>query len=121
MISLLPPQCNLALYAGDGVAIRLTVQYKDGTPYPLDGGTVYASIRHSRIDPDPPLLAFNVDTTDAAGGIVILGLAGADTQTLLGGLATFSGVWDAQFQPTGADPKTLIQGTVSCVADVTRA
>jgi hypothetical protein len=109
---------DLALYAGDGVAISFAVGYPNGTVYPLDG-IIESQIRKNRTDTDP-LVTWSVDDTDALDGVVTLSLTGEQTASLLAGTQSFLGVWDLQFTPTGAEPMTFLQGQVQCAADVTR-
>jgi hypothetical protein len=117
-ISRVPPNVNLELYAGDGVAIKFTLKDSTGTAYALDGA-VTAQIRTKRTDPDP-IVSWTVDTTDGADGIVIVSLTGAQTASLIAsGKTSFSGAWDMQYVASGAEPLTLLQGSVTCDADVT--
>lgn len=117
-ISRVPPTVNLDLYAGDGVGIKFTAKDSDGNPYPLDGA-IAAQIKTKRTDVDP-LATWGVDASQQSGGIVTLSLSGSDTASLIPeGKTTFGGVWDMQYTPTGSDPMTLLQGKVTCAADVT--
>jgi hypothetical protein len=118
-----PQVLNLALYAGDGVEFRLVCT--DGSDAPIDiTGTVKAQVRLQRLDADPPIVEFTVGLVDAFQGIVVLSLSGEQTKTLSQHPSSksgkFSGVWDIQWTPAGQQPRTLTQGTVECVADVTR-
>jgi len=120
-LSLVPQVVGIALYAGDGAALRITVRDVATPPAPIDlTGTVRAQVRASRPDVNP-LLDFAVDTSDAANGVVVLTLTGDQTASLLGGTeGPFSGYYDVEWTPAGAEPVTLVQGDVSCVLDVTR-
>jgi len=109
---------DLALYAGDGATLRVTVTDTTGTLVVLDG-QVAAQIRHER--PDPAALeTFDVDDTQADDGTVVLSLTGEQTAGLLDGAAKFEGAWDVQWTPVGQEPLTVVQGKVTCVLDVTR-
>lgn len=121
VIDLRPTVCTLLLYAGDGFTIKLSCLDTEGTPIDITG-TVSAQIRADRIHPnDPPLVSFIASLVDAYLGIIILSLTSAQTADLLGNNADkFTGVWDVQWTPADKEPRTLIQGTVECVADVTR-
>jgi hypothetical protein len=114
-----PSAIDIALYAGDGASLRLTVQDGAGTAMPLSGA-VTAQIRTRRSD----LTAkadWAVDLTQAANGVITLKLTGAQTAALIGSTgAEFKGFWDVQWQAVGSEPLTLVQGTVSCIQDVTR-
>lgn len=118
-IDLRPQALDLSLYAGDGVSLRLICT--DGSGAPIDvSGTVKAQIRLDRTNDDPPLVEFTVNSTDAYQGIILLTLTGAQTQQLVDSSGKFSGVWDVQWQASSAQPRTLCQGNVECVADVSR-
>lgn len=114
-INLQPQVLDLLLYAGDGVEFRLVCT--NGTGAPIDiTGSVKAQIRVDRLTPDPPVSTFTVNSVDAYQGIIILSLTGAQTQQL----GKFIGVWDLQWTPAGQQPRTICQGKVECVIDVTR-
>lgn len=122
-INLQPQLLDLLLYSGDGFSFKLICT--DSANAPIDvTGAVKAQIRLDRLNPeDPALLDFTVNVTDAYLGIVLLSLTGAQTQSLTDESATpgkFVGVWDVQWHPATSEPRTLIQGKVECVADVTR-
>ena len=124
-ITLQPQVLDLALYAGDGVEFRLICTDSENIHIPITG-SVTAQIRVDRTSPDDPIVEFAADMADADEGIILLSLTGAQTQELLAdasvkaGSGKFSGVWDVQWTPTGEEPRTLCQGKVDCVADVTR-
>jgi hypothetical protein len=122
-INLQPQVLDLTLYAGDGVDLPITCT--DGAGAPIDvNGTVKAQIRLKRLDPDPPIEAFSVNVVDAYQGKIILSLTGEQTMNLSSDASSkqgkFTGVWDLQWTPAGKEPRTLCQGKVECVADVTR-
>jgi hypothetical protein len=117
-IERVPPVCDMDLYAGDGISISFTVVNSDQTPYPLDG-VVTAWIKKKRTDGDPPLAEWSVDASQQDQGIVLLSLTGEQTEALVNGSTTFTGVWDMQFVKSGGQPMTLLQGKVTCNADVT--
>jgi hypothetical protein len=122
-INLQPQILNLSLYAGDGVEFRLVC--KSGTGAPIDiTGVVKAEVRLDRLSSDNAIATFSVNSTDAYQGIIVLSLTGAQTEALSQHSSSkagkFSGVWDIQWTPAGLQPRTLCQGTVECVADVTQ-
>lgn len=117
-ISLLPEELDLALYAGDGAAIKLTVTDIANEPLPIDG-EVSAQIRKAKTDVEV-LAEFVADLTSGATGVVIVSLTGEQTAALITTKPVFKGVWDVQWQKVGAEPITLVQGKVECDADVTR-
>lgn len=124
-INVQPKILNLALYAGDGFDFRLICKNSADPPEPVDmTGEVNAHIRLAHITEDPPIIEFTVEMVDAYLGIVVLSLTGTQTQDLIdhasGADGKFEGVWDIQWTPSEGEPRTLIQGEVECVADVTR-
>jgi hypothetical protein len=122
-INLQPQSLDLKLYAGDGVEFRVVCTNGAGAPIDVTG-VVKAQVRLARLDEDPPIVAFSVNSTDAYQGIVVLSLTGAQTAQLSQDPSAkdgrFGGVWDMQWTPSGEQPRTLCQGQVECVADVTR-
>lgn len=124
-ITLQPQVLDLALYAGDGVEFRLICTDSTTEPVPITG-TVMAQVRVDRTLPDDPIVEFAADLAEGAQGIILLSLSGAQTQQLMAdpsvkpGSGKFSGVWDVQWTPTGEEARTLCQGKLDCVADVTR-
>lgn len=120
-INLQPQVLDLALYSGDGFSFKLVCTDTKGAPIDM-GGVVKAQIRQDRLNPDdPPIASFTVGMTDAYLGVIVLSMTGAQTQDLTDNSAgKFSGVWDVEWTPSGAQPRTICQGKVECVADVTR-
>jgi hypothetical protein len=123
VIDLQPQVLDLILYAGDGVSFRLICTDKAGAPVDITG-SVEAQIRLNRSKDEVPIVEFTANLVDAYQGIVILSLAGDQTQTLAdhpsASAGKFKGVWDVEWEPAGLEPRTLCQGDVECVADVTR-
>jgi hypothetical protein len=122
-INLQPELLDLNLYAGDGVELPITCT--DGAGAPIDvSGVVKAQIRLERLTPDPPIASFAVNAVDAYQGKVIISLTGEQTMALSmdesSKAGKFVGVWDLQWTPADSQPRTLCQGKVECVADVTR-
>lgn len=122
-INLQPQVLNLALYAGDGVEFRLVCTDADGDPIDITG-SVSAQIRLNRTTDTAPIVEFTTGMVDAYQGIIVLSLTGDQTQDLIEDSSTkagkFTGVWDIQWSPATGQPRTLCQGSVECVADVTR-
>jgi hypothetical protein len=122
-INLQPDVLDLILYAGDGVEFRVVCT--DGAGAPIDvTGIVKAQIRLERLTEDPPLAEFAVNSVDAYQGIITLSLTGDQTKQLSlnesANRGKFTGVWDMQWAPSNSQPRTLCQGKVECVSDVTR-
>ncbi len=118
-INYVPQSVDLILYAGDGTSFSLTVTDPDKVPINLTG-TMLAQIRVERDSVDPPSAEFDIDLTNAANGVAVLELSGADTQALVVDDTKFVGVWDIQWTPTNGEPMTLCQGKVECMPDVSR-
>lgn len=122
-INLLPEVLDLMLYAGDGMSLRFTCTNSAGAPVDLNGA-VKAQVRLNRLNGAAPLAEFSVDTIDAYLGVVRISLTGDQTQDLLdtpdGPVAKFVGVWDLEWDSVDMEPRTLCQGKLECVADVTR-
>jgi hypothetical protein len=122
-IDIKPSVLDLSLYAGDGVEFRLICT--DSNQNPLDvRGAVEAQIKVDRASGNTPITSFTADLTDAANGVIALSMPGDQTQLLIDDPSSksgkFTGVWDVQWTPTNGEPRTLCQGKVECVADVTR-
>lgn len=118
VINVQPSALDLKLYAGDGIEFRLICTDTGDKPVDITG-VVKAQIRQNRSNADP-LSEFTVGLTDAYLGIIVLSLTGDQTQDLVNSSGKFAGVWDVEWEPADAQPRTLCQGNVECVADVTR-
>jgi hypothetical protein len=122
-IDLKPQVLDLSLYAGDGVEFRLICTDSDGDPLNVSGN-ITAQIRVDRSETSSAIVDFDANLVEADQGIVALSLTGDDTQALMMDPSVskdkFQGVWDVQWTPSGQEPRTLVQGKVECVADVTR-
>ena len=118
-ISLIPTELDLALYAGDGVDLVVTLTNSAGEPLVVNG-VVIAQIRASRADA-ASAAEFSTSLSDGSNGNVGLSLSGTDTASLVKADAKqFSGVWDMQWTSNGGEPVTVLQGKITCDADVTR-
>jgi hypothetical protein len=122
-----PPVLDLSFYAGDGIAFKLICTNDAEPPVPVDvSGVVVAQVRLDRAAEDPPIVTFSSDLAEAAAGIILLSLTGEQTQPLVThvsvkpGSGKFTGVWDLEWTADGAEPRTLCQGKVECLADVSR-
>lgn len=124
-LSIQPPLLDLALYAGDGIKFKLICTDDSDPPEPVNvTGDVEAQIRATR-NSDAPLVAeFATDMAGADAGEIVLSLTGDQTADLMNDPAVtkgkFSGVWDIQWTAPSGQPRTLCQGKVECIADVTR-
>jgi hypothetical protein len=123
-ISAIPQRVDLVVYAGDGVALRLTaVNAETGDDLNL-AGVIEAQVKAHRSDSEP-IIVFTVNTDKATDGILDLSLSGTQTAALLALVTTdssrFQGVWDVQWLADGEQPRTLVQGSLTCDLDVTRS
>lgn len=125
-VDLRPATLDAIFYAGDGASIQLICmnsEEEDAEPINLTG-EVSAQVRLNRMADDPPILSFGVDLSAPLEGKVMLTLTEAQTRELSDHESSsngkFVGVWDVEWIPTGSEPRTLVQGKVECVVDVTR-
>lgn len=107
----MPATRNLTIYMGDAYDHEITFTDADGDPINM-AGTWRAQIR-KRVSDAAALVAFTVDTTDAATGVLVLSLTKAETAALTDGGAW----WD--LEETGAGV-TYLRGTVAITQDVSR-
>jgi hypothetical protein len=119
VINIRPQVLDLMLYAGDGVEFRLICTDTGNAPVDITGG-VRAQIRSDRVTDEPPIAEFSVGLVDAYQGIIVVSLTGEQTRQLVAEKDPFIGVWDCQWEPANSEPRTLCQGKVECVADVSR-
>jgi hypothetical protein len=108
-----PATVDLDLYAGDTVAMLVTVE-EAGEPWDLTG-TNEAVIRSTVQDEIVEDLTVTIDVTDAGAGQATVSVTGTEAY-----LFGFQGVWD--WQHTGDDDtvRTVCRGKVTITADVTR-
>lgn len=119
-VSVIPQRIDLAVYAGDGVELRLTaVDAKTGDSLDL-AGEIGAQVKANRSDTEP-ITEFAVNTEQAADGVLDLSLSGVQTAALLTDSSQFKGSWDVQWLADGEQPRTLVQGNLTCILDVTRS
>lgn len=124
-LEVLPPEVNISFYAGDGVSYKLVFKTNEDPQNPIPiTGTIEAQIRVTRDPTALAVVAFSAEMSEADDGIVYLTLTGEQTQDLIEHTSTkknkFKGVWDVEWTAPGSEPRTVIQGDVECLADVTR-
>jgi len=113
-IDLTPAILDLDLYAGDGEDFQ--IEFLDGTQEPIDVSNYIwtAQIRKTRTSDVAADLT--IDTTDASTGIITIHISAEVTRGL-----PRTNQWDLQCVASGgSDPRTILQGTVTCTQDVTR-
>jgi hypothetical protein len=122
-INLQPEVLDLSIYAGDGVTLPMTCVSGAGAPIDLTGA-IDAQIRVNRLEQTEAIASFSVNTVDAYEGKIVLTLTGDQTEALMLDPSVqqgkFVGAWDVQWTPAGSEPRTICQGKVECVADVSR-
>lgn len=115
-----PAVVNLTgVRAGDRNEFTMTLT-SGGVPVNLTGHTVTAAARKKAEDVDPPACTAVVTVTDAVAGQLTVAWPGDAVRAMLGGAASWAGVWDLQSAPASGDPVTLVAGTLTAVMDVTR-
>jgi len=124
-LEVLPPVVNITFYAGDGVSFKLVFKTNEDPQEPIPiTGTIEAQIRLNRDLVTPVLVPFSTDMSEADDGVVYISLTGEQTQDCIEHISTkkgkFKGVWDVEWVAPGSEPRTVIQGDVECLADVTR-
>jgi len=124
-LSIQPSVLDLALYAGDGISFKLICSDNASPPQPVNvTGDIQAQVRVDRSSTGTPVATFSADMVGADQGEVVLSLTGDQTQDMVDDPSAtkgkFTGVWDVQWTATGGEPRTLCQGKVECIADVTR-
>jgi hypothetical protein len=113
-VDLLPAELNLILYSGDTVEMRF--QFTDAGGVPVDmTGTWTAQVRTAPDTLDPPLADFAVDESQAAAGVIDIGLTPEQTQAL-----PPSSSWDLQMTTSPDHIHTTHRGTITITEDVTR-
>ena len=111
-----PTTFDLELYASDTFGLQITFVDGNGDAIDKSDYEFSAQIRKNRWD-DVALVDLDVDTSSAASGTIIVGLAASQVTTEL-----HNGYWDLQQADSAATPniRTLLQGAVYCDQDVTR-
>jgi hypothetical protein len=113
-INAVPPTLDLNLYAGDDVAMTLTITDDAGNPYDVTG-TLLAQVRKGHaLDVVATLVAVAVTPTL---GVISLSIDGATTEALGNGGGRHS--WDLQLTTGTGIVTTLVKGTVSTTLDIT--
>jgi len=105
-------RCNLRLYRGDDRGIQMMLKDSSGAPIALPASTWTSQIK-DKIG-GTLLASFTVDATQAASGIITLGIAHADSAALPSRC-----VYDLQVNDAGSIT-TYMQGTISMEGEVTQ-
>lgn len=110
-VDLRPTNANVKMRRGDTAAPPMLIR-EAGEPADLSGRTFAAQIRRSAAA--STAIEIDVDTTEAADGILVLRVDKDVTETLTGEF-----VWDLQ-QTIGDSVRTILAGKWTFDADVTR-
>lgn len=109
-----PSKYDLKGYAGDTYRLEVRLRVKGtGEPIALDPAGWTAQIRRTAAATNPKA-EFQIDTTDAATGVLVLELTAAQTAGL-----PAVGVWDLQQSITDVT-RTYLSGAAYFPRDVTR-
>jgi hypothetical protein len=112
----MPGTYDIELRQGDSYAQVITFREGDGTtPLNLTGYTVRAQLRRWPSSPDG--VDFTIDTTQLVLGEITIRLSGAQTT----GLRPRPYSWDLELEEPGGTVQTVLAGTVTVNAQVTRA
>ena len=123
-VAFLPVALNVTGKAGDRVRWTIAVTDDDGDPVDWSGYAFAAQIRVNPWDAST-VTAITIDSTGAAGGILVLTVPAATTTTMLPTsppLSSKSWVWDMQrtLIADATDVRTTHGGTFTLNMDVTR-
>jgi len=114
-IDLTPAILDLSLYAGDGEDFQIIVKDPAGAPIDVSDFTWEAKIKELRTSTDvSEIFAVTIDTTNASTGVLVLHISNDVTEIL-----PKVSYWDLQCTSSTTQPRTLLQGTVTCSKDVT--
>lgn len=115
-----PGVLNWTVYAGD--SNREEFQYvTGGVPVDLTGATFRSQARKTAQDGTVAATAL-ITPVDLTKGLFTIEWDGEALRALLGGKATWAGVWDFEvLLPSQALPVTKLKGKFSIEMDVTRA
>lgn len=111
----MPAARDIDIFRGDDFTHTVTIQDANGAPINVSGRTYTSQLRRY---PDSSSIAatFTVTMTNAATGVVVFSLPDATTSALAPGEYRY----DIQ-QDNGGTITTLLAGTATVAADVTRA
>lgn len=113
-LDLTPAVLDLILYAGDGEDFQISFVDDNGTAIDISSFTWNSQIRKTRSAEDA--IDLDIDVTDAVAGNLTLHISADITRAL-----PTRSQWDLQCVSIARpDPRSFVQGSVSCVQDVTR-
>lgn len=118
-----PERYDIDAYRGDDLVIPLAAANSSG-PLDITTHTIIAHIRRNALDEDPPAETFDVVLENPTQGLFLLVLPHARIAALPCDPTPHTDgskyVWDVQHTIPGGRTKTLYQGTLTLIADVSR-
>lgn len=111
-----PGTLSIAFTRGDDYALELTFTDDGAPPVALDYSAMTFAAQIRPFEDDTFVVPFTVDDTDSDTGVVILSLTAAQTALLDGVHA-----WDLEVVDGANATTTILAGTATVKADVTRA
>jgi hypothetical protein len=112
-INLTPAVLDLILYAGDGARFEIDFVDKDDLPIDVSDLTWSAQIRKTRKTLEAVDMV--IEDEDADTGVIFMVISADVTRNL-----ARKSQWDIQGVLEGGDPFTFLQGSITCLPDVTR-
>ena len=113
-IDLTPAILDLNLYSGDGEDFQISFIDEVKTPIDVSRFTWLAQIRQLRTSIEA--IDLSIDATKANVGILTIHISSIITKSL-----PKTSQWDLQNTSLTTEPRTVLQGTVTCNKDVTRS
>ena len=117
-VDLTPDSLDLVYYAGDSGDFQMEFVDDAGTKLDVSTWAWEAQIRKSRTA--DIFASLNIDTSQAVHGLLTIHIPGTVTRLLAQRAWDKVPQWDIQGTLGGADPLTVLQGTILCNMDVTR-
>lgn len=112
-----PGRRPISIVQGDTYAHEITIVGSNGvTPVNITGRTYAAQIRRDPTISGTPDASFTCTITNGPGGILVVSMSAALTDTLIAAVLYF---WDLQ-ETSGASVTTLLAGKVDLLTQVTR-
>lgn len=116
-----PVVVNVKWRAGDGLTITVTYTDDAGDAVNVSDSTFTAQLRDLHGLDAAATETLTIDDTDAATGVIVATLTGAESTALIeSGARSWRGSWDMQRSVTSGQPRTHFYGSAVCSLDVTR-
>lgn len=117
-VDLTPDTLDLVFYAGDSGDFQMEFIDTSGNLIDVSGFTWNAQIRNIRTSDS--LISLAIDTSSASSGLLTVNIPGTVTRMIAQKTWDKVSQWDIQGTISGADPITVLQGTITSTMDVTR-